>query len=381
MIQENKMDIPYPKEITTKENTAYEREILPIFCNLKENVDSLNNAIKRDDSLQEEIMKYVKEESVRMGVIPEQPHKYSLIFWLNLKSFLEKERDKYPLIKSFLDDETIQGKIKKIKEDFFEIYDRYHDYALYIAKKFNNFNQLTDEQKEEVAIKKLEASISTFKVADDTGKKMARFATFLRNNIARELRRLQDSLYYSRGMSGELLKKIDHIVDIYKRRNEGDYPSVGVIISELSKMGINETEKHIQEIIDKRNYDGGVQRLSIHLEDILPSEKNIPIYDSFFMKDGKKRSNPEYQAQMREVLGLIKKVVESLNKKKKNGLGKAQLLILKHRLLDDNTKTLEEISKGCGVSKERVRQIQNELIKKIREILKNKGIKNFSDIF
>jgi len=50
-----------------------------------------------------------------------------------------------------------------------------------------------------------------------------------------------------------------------------------------------------------------------------------------------------------------------------------QILNMRYGLLDGNTHTLAEIAKVLGVSRERVRQIESATIKKIRQILKNRG--------
>ena len=72
----------------------------------------------------------------------------------------------------------------------------------------------------------------------------------------------------------------------------------------------------------------------------------------------------------------IKKMLNHLSEKERN------VLIMRYGL-DDNgqKKTLEEIGTYYGVSRERIRQIENRAISKLKKLCKNKimtsGLKNY----
>ncbi len=48
--------------------------------------------------------------------------------------------------------------------------------------------------------------------------------------------------------------------------------------------------------------------------------------------------------------------------------------IIENRILRDNPLTLEELGTKLNISRERVRQIENEALKKMKTILKNMGV-------
>lgn len=62
----------------------------------------------------------------------------------------------------------------------------------------------------------------------------------------------------------------------------------------------------------------------------------------------------------------LEEVMDSLNEREK--------YIIKHRILAEKTKTLEEIGEKFKISRERVRQIETAALKKIRKNLTEKGI-------
>lgn len=55
-------------------------------------------------------------------------------------------------------------------------------------------------------------------------------------------------------------------------------------------------------------------------------------------------------------------------------LEERERLIIENRILRDNPLTLEELGTKLNISRERVRQIENEALKKMKTILKNMGV-------
>ena len=68
------------------------------------------------------------------------------------------------------------------------------------------------------------------------------------------------------------------------------------------------------------------------------------------------------QEQKEQLTDRLREFAKSLSKKER--------IILQKRLLSEIPKTLEELGDEFGVTKERVRQLQNRLIEKFREELK-----------
>jgi RNA polymerase sigma-32 factor len=55
-------------------------------------------------------------------------------------------------------------------------------------------------------------------------------------------------------------------------------------------------------------------------------------------------------------------------------LEERERFIIENRILRDNPLTLEELGTKLNISRERVRQIENEALKKMKTILKNMGV-------
>lgn len=74
-------------------------------------------------------------------------------------------------------------------------------------------------------------------------------------------------------------------------------------------------------------------------------------------------TNPEDQLEILELIDLLKDKVEEI----KPGLNEKELDILENRILADEPQTLQEIGNRYGISRERARQLEERLLKNIKE--------------
>ena len=83
-----------------------------------------------------------------------------------------------------------------------------------------------------------------------------------------------------------------------------------------------------------------------------------------FLEDD--RPNPEeniaYHSNQTSRNSVIEKALAALDERERQ--------IIKHRFLEENKPTLEEIGNDCGVSKERIRQIEGRALEKLKLFLK-----------
>lgn len=86
---------------------------------------------------------------------------------------------------------------------------------------------------------------------------------------------------------------------------------------------------------------------------------------------------PAYQAQPDEVLGdeqqrnMVQKLIEEFAK----DLSEKERIILFERMYADNPKTLQELGEQFKVTRERVRQLESRLIKKLKKYFEEHGIR------
>jgi len=88
--------------------------------------------------------------------------------------------------------------------------------------------------------------------------------------------------------------------------------------------------------------------------------------DSFIEVIPAQTENPEEFWANNEIKKILREKIDSIKKT----LSPKEKDILELRLLADNPLTLKEIGKRHGVSRERIRQIESRLLKKLREYLK-----------
>lgn len=98
---------------------------------------------------------------------------------------------------------------------------------------------------------------------------------------------------------------------------------------------------------------------SSHLEDFLPDRKI---------------NAPEELAAQNILHEQVLKVIESLSDREK------QVIIARFGLIDAKAKTLEEVGKMFGVTRERIRQIEAKAIRKLRSPSKSGKLKDFLEV-
>ena len=86
--------------------------------------------------------------------------------------------------------------------------------------------------------------------------------------------------------------------------------------------------------------------------------------------------SPDTRVSQENLFEDIQKMLNQLSPKERD------VLIMRYGLNDDgNRKTLEEIGSRYGVSRERIRQIENRAISKLKKLCKNNnltiGLKNY----
>lgn len=93
----------------------------------------------------------------------------------------------------------------------------------------------------------------------------------------------------------------------------------------------------------------------LHFEDILSNSGTEEIEDTILKQ---------------EIESLITQLLDTLTDREKT------ILIHRFGLFDQEPKTLSEVGQLVGISRERVRQIENRLLKKLRKIATKKNLRD-----
>lgn len=140
----------------------------------------------------------------------------------------------------------------------------------------------------------------------------------------------------------------------------------------IEKLGIRATPQMLSESLDVKEKEVvemqkrlGARELELdaprpHFEGALNMD--------FISVDDKPTEDKVEQAQLKEIL---LKHLDDFTKT----LGKKEKEIFTQRLFAEIPKTLQEIADTYGITRERVRQIESKVIKKMREFFKDKGLK------
>lgn len=177
----------------------------------------------------------------------------------------------------------------------------------------------------------------------------------------RDVRLITYAVWWIRGAIREYLLKQHSIVKIattpeqkklfylLKKQNLPDIESTKDI-SLLSK-SLNISSKEIESM---------KKRLSQH--DVSIDSHNNP---SFLIKDfiEVEEQSPDQEFQNKEQIQNLKKTIQKLRKE----LTKKEIYILDHRTLNHSPKTLQEIGRYFGITREAIRQIETKLLKKIKQ--------------
>ena len=126
--------------------------------------------------------------------------------------------------------------------------------------------------------------------------------------------------------------------------------------SNAKRLGVK--EKEVEEM-EQRMFS---QDVSIEAPISHDSEDTL----ANFLKDT--RPTPEDSYAREEILNNFKRLLKEFAQ---NLTGK-DYVIFHERLLAENPKTLNELSQKLGISKERVRQIEEKIIRKLRKFIEEK---------
>lgn len=151
------------------------------------------------------------------------------------------------------------------------------------------------------------------------------------------------------------LKKWFRAWNELKEANGRD-PSLNEMAKEL-----NLTARQVKSIMDTLNAAKGVDSLTslVHEEDELTLEDMIS-------DDGK--GNPHDVFMKAENQDSIKRSMEELNDRDR------EILIMRYGLVDNEPKTLGEVAEKLGLSRERVRQIEERAVNLLRKAAQKAGI-------
>ena len=147
---------------------------------------------------------------------------------------------------------------------------------------------------------------------------------------------------------------------IHQLEQEGIEPSDEMIAKRMQSPGVTaeEIQSMSQRLKPVRSMDAPLKSTgdSYALSDILPSTNPAP----------------EDTIQKSQIKKYLHEATDSITDKRERA-------IIVNRLLSDEPKTFEEIGKEFGVSRERIRQIEVIVKKKLAKILESKGL-NLEDV-
>ncbi len=125
------------------------------------------------------------------------------------------------------------------------------------------------------------------------------------------------------------------------------------------RMGVKESE--VREMQER------MSQSEVSLDQPVPNTEDTRLLD--VLPDNDPSSNPEEAAAGEEFRAFAKEKVEEFQ----NTLEGKELEIFHARLLSEEPVTLQEIGEKFGISRERVRQIENRLKKRFKDFLKGQG--------
>jgi len=137
----------------------------------------------------------------------------------------------------------------------------------------------------------------------------------------------------------------------------------------LAALGFEPAPKEIAERLGVKEKEVEEMEMRMFSQDVsLDAPISHDSEDTYgdFLKDT--RPGPEDQIGREEILNNFKRILKEFA----NQLSGKDYIIFHERLLAEEPKTLNELSQKLGISKERVRQIEDKLIKKLRKYLEEK---------
>jgi RNA polymerase primary sigma factor len=165
----------------------------------------------------------------------------------------------------------------------------------------------------------------------------------------------------------EIIKKPNRMhVNAYKINNAYSYlkelfgrePSIDEIVEFLKEQGVKIKKRMVEKHFLFKglflSLDAPVNTIE---DDVLTLEGVISIFDT---KDIEKDIHEE------DLKRIIKSLLDGLSQRER------EVIIFRFGLNDDDPKTLSDVGKILGISKERVRQIEKRALKKLRSMIGNK---------
>jgi len=139
------------------------------------------------------------------------------------------------------------------------------------------------------------------------------------------------------------------------------------LVDDLVFAGEYEKKEDVRRILDQMI----LASRDFYLDQEMDSESGRT-YASTLAADDEAQDDAYARSQLRDVLArALKEIGPTLSEKER--------FILKHRILEDDPRTLQEIGDKFAISRERVRQIENNLKKKLKKNLQGHDITVFLD--
>lgn len=120
-----------------------------------------------------------------------------------------------------------------------------------------------------------------------------------------------------------------------------------------------------ERVLDVKNY--GLQVMSLHVF----SENNDAGYDPLIDDSG--AVDPEHVISFILLQETLRSVRDSLTERE------AEIIAIRFGLVDGEPKTLDEIGKIFGVTRERIRQIESKTMSKLRHVSRNQVLRDYLD--
>lgn len=181
---------------------------------------------------------------------------------------------------------------------------------------------------------------------------------------------IKQSIHQLLNNQGEIIRKPEKfqnisskIENVYLKLKEdlGKQPDIEQIVEGLRGEGFEIDKQTVELYISTKKSFMSIEEPiytedeELHLEDILSNSGTEEIEDTILKQ---------------EIESLITQLLDTLTDREKT------ILIHRFGLFDQEPKTLSEVGQLVGISRERVRQIENRLLKKLRKIATKKNLRD-----